>query len=236
MAVHRYHRAIQLFIVAICLVAVGGAITLVGTQVATSAPKPDKATMEAVVTRAIEIDETMTKLPLGAKAGHLTDADRSTLRANIRTSYASVFAGPAFTNRLNGLLTWADRIATDPTQSHVLFSDIQSIRFDDIPAVNGDTITATGVFDVRAQSAWDTTDGITVKDGGIYTNSFAMTLERKGNGNSWFVTSYSISPLDYIPDPALGENLDINPNPEATKPPSGDDAPVIPVDPAPPVP
>ena len=232
----RGHQTMSVLALAVCLVAAGAGLTLLATQATQSAAKPDPAAIQAVVVRAIEIDEGISELPAGAKAGHLTDVERSSLRANIRTRYETVFAGPAFTNRLNGLLAWADRVAMDGTESRVLWSEITAVRFDDVPLVSGDTVTVSGTYDVRAQSAWDTTTGVTVKDGGIYTNSFAMTLERRGNGNAWFVTSYSIAPVDYVPDPALGENLDIDPNPGATKPPSGDDAPAVPVDPAPPVP
>ena len=209
------------------LVLVGTSVgpTLVITQGVVSAPKPDLAAIEKVAARAIEIDEQITILPANARAGLMSDTDRQALRSGSRGTYAEAFARPAFTNRLNGLLMWADRITVDGTQPHALSATITAIRFDDLPMISGDVVTVSGTYDLRSQQAWETAGGVTVKAGGTYTNSFAMQLERRGAGSSWFVTSYSLS-----------ENLDVNPNADATKPPYGDEVPPIPVDPAPPAP
>lgn len=225
-----------MLVASVVLVGAGAAITLLVTQVATSAPEPDLAAIERTATRALEIDEQITILPANMKAGHMTDDDRQALRAGIRGKYAEVFAGSAFTNRINGLLAWADRITVDGTQSHALSATIEAIRFDDVPLVSGDIVTVSGTYDLRSQQAWETATGVLVKAGGLYTSSFAMQLERRGNGKAWFVTSYSAAPGNFVPDPALEENLGVDPNPGATKPPSGDDAPPVPVDPAPPAP
>jgi hypothetical protein len=51
--------------------------------------------------------------------------------------------------------------------------------------------------------------------GGLYVQAFTFQLERIGD--RWLVTNYADHPADFIPDPALESNLDVNPAPEATK-------------------
>ena len=50
---------------------------------------------------------------------------------------------------------------------------------------------------------------------GTYTISRSFELQRQGG--RWFVTAFTDQPLDFVPDPALDANLDVDPNPAATK-------------------
>ncbi len=183
--------------------------------------------LEAVATRAIEVNNRSTMLPAAYAPGRLTADQHRSLRATIQSSYVGVFAGPALANRLNGFLSWADRIAADPSQPRALTADIASVSFDP-PVVSGDTATVTGTYVLVEKQAYDTPSGVTATLGGRYTNSFAMELSKRGA--VWMVTGYSEQPVDFAADPSMSSNLDVDPNPGATKPPVGDPQPI---DPAP---
>lgn len=195
------------------VVIIGGSI--LASAVMSAAP-PDRATLAAIVSDALTTNTETTKLPDGLRPGHINDSDRKALRAQIDARFAKNFAGPAFTNRLNGLLSWADRIAHDPTVPRVKSAKIKSVEID-APVISGDTATLTGTYDLIEQQAYDTPSGVTATYGGTYTDSFALQLERRGQ--VWMVTAFSEQPLDFVPDPAMESNLDVDPNPGATKPP-----------------
>lgn len=207
------------------LVAAVGIGVFGAAALAQSAARPDLANLEAVATRALEVNNRSTMLPANYAPGRLTAEQHRSLRASIQSSYAGVFAGPALTNRLNGFLSWADRIATDGSQPTTISADIVSVAFDP-PAVTGDTASLTGTYDIVLKQGYQTTTGVSATLGGRYTNSFAMELSSRGA--AWVVTGFSEQPVNFVPDPSMNSNLDVDPNPGATKPPLGSPQPVDP--------
>lgn len=195
-----------------------------------SAPPADPAVIRAVVERAIITDNTLIALPPGMKAGHLTDAERRAVRGRITSEYMKAFAGSALTSRMNGLLAWADRIATDPLQPRTLSFELVNLSMDP-PIVVDDVATVTGTYQTVIKGAYDTLDGVTATYGGTYVHAFTYELERRGNNGTWFVTGSAEQPVSFEANPDFESNLDIDPAPDATKPPTEGNPPV-PVNPA----
>ncbi len=79
----------------------------------------------------------------------------------------------------------------------------------------GPAAVVSGTYTIRAQGASGLPDGRIATLGGLYIQAFTFQLERIGD--RWMVTNYTNHPVDFIPDPALESNLDVNPAPEATK-------------------
>ncbi len=220
-------RRIWIATLSIVVVGTAGAIALVGSTM--SVLPPDPIVLTTVANGALRTNNELTALPPGLRPGHINDEDRQRLRASINARFARDFAGAAFTNRLNGLLAWADRISTDPTQPRVLSADLINVHLDP-PVVRSDVATLTGVYDLVEKQAYDTPLGVTATFGGTFTNSFVMQLERRGS--TWLVTAFSEQPVGFVRDPSMESNLDVDPNPGATKPPVDTIVP-FPIDPAP---
>jgi hypothetical protein len=201
-------------------------ITVSGAR---SAAPVDRAQLRAVTERAVVTNNVITMLPEGFRPGHFTDNDRQTVRGRINQKFMDTYAGTALTNRLNGFLAWADRIATDPTQPRLLSFKLLNLSLDP-PTVLDDVATVTGTYSMLLKQGYDTADGITATYGGTYTNAFTLQLEHRG-GSAWFVTAFSEQPTGFVRDPSLESNLDVNPAPGETKPPT-DDNPPVPVNPA----
>lgn len=174
----------------------------------------DTGDLETAVRGAIDVNAGITALPAGVLPGHFTATDRQALREAIRTKYVQYFAGTALTNRLSNLLSWVDRVAADPAEPHLLFYRVASVDIDPW-TVAGDSATVTGTYTVIDKSGWALPGGQMATNGGSYTSSFAFEMERRSG--RWFVTSFTVQPQDYSPDPSMDSNLDANPAPEETK-------------------
>lgn len=198
------------------------------TMLARSAQPVDPNELRPAVERAVVTNNMLTTLPDGVRPGHFSDDDRKAVRGHISLEFMKSFAGGALTNRMNGFLAWADRIAKDPTQPRLLSFKLLNLSMDP-PAVLDDVATVTGTYSMLLKQGYDTPGGVTATYGGTYTNAFTVQLDRRGN--AWFVTAFAEQPTDFVRDPSLESNLDVNPAPGATKPPTGDNPPV-PVNPA----
>jgi hypothetical protein len=174
----------------------------------------DVGDIPAAVRGAIDAYNEATVLPPGVKAGQFSNSDRQLVRGNIQTNLARHFSSTALTNVLTNVMGWADRIAINPTESRSILYAF--IRMDmDTPVTAGNAATVTGTYVMIEKSAWALGDGRTATLGGRYTNRFTYQLERIAG--QWFVTAYTDQPVDFVPDPSMESNLDVNPAPEATK-------------------
>lgn len=153
-------------------------------------------------------------LPPDVRPGHFTAADRQRLRAASRSNLAAHFAGQALTNILTNHLEWIDRIAVDAAESWGIFDELVRLDMDE-PLMIGPAAVVSGTYTLREQSASGLPDGRIATLGGTYIEAFTFQLERIGD--RWMVTNYTDHPVDFIRDPALESNLDVNPAPEATK-------------------
>lgn len=204
-------RAFALGIVVIVAVAV---VLALGSTFTSSAAGGDVGDIDAVVRGAIEASNAAPQLLPGMRAGHLSEAQRAAVRDAVRTRLTRFLAGTALTNRLSSYLSWADRIAANPGESRLISYRLGRVEIDH-PVVSGTSATIAGRYVIVEQQGYDLPDGRTATYGGTYTQSFAFELQRQGG--RWFVTAFTDQPLDFIPDPALDANLDVNPNPAATK-------------------
>jgi hypothetical protein len=207
-----WRRAALLAAVLVGAVAVG--LANLATSPRTSGA--DVGDLDAAVTGAITALNTGSALPAGVRPGLFSAADREAVRSGIRSNLIGHFTGTALTNILTNQLRWADRIATSSAESHSVYFELLKVLLDE-PVMYGESATISGRYVMVEQSAWDLPDGETATIGGTYTNVFTYQLERVGG--AWLVTSYTDQPFDFVPDPKLSSNLDLDPNPDATKPP-----------------
>jgi len=207
-----------------------GILAVAATMVAgaRSAQPVSPTELRVVAERAIVTNNVLTMLPEGIRPGHFSDSDRQAVRGHINQEFMRTFAGTALTNRLNGFLAWADRIAKDPAQPRLLAFKLLDLSLD-APTVLDDVATVTGTYSMSLKQAYDTPDGVTATYGGTYTNAFTLQTERRGT--TWFVTAFTEQPTGFVRDPSFESNLDVNPAPGATKPPT-DDNPPVPANPA----
>lgn len=197
----------------VTLLALAALLTL-GSTFTSSAIGGDVGDIDAAVRGAIEASNGAPQLLPGMRPGRLSNDQRGAVRDAIRNKLTRFFAGTALTNRLSSFLSWADRIASNPGESRLISSQLGQIRLDH-PIVAGSAATISGTYAIVEQQGYDLPDGRTATFGGTYTNSFAFELQR--HGGRWLVTAFTDQPLDFVPDPAMEANLDINPNPAATK-------------------
>jgi len=221
-------RATPGLIILVAAVSLGVFTVAATAMLARSAQPVDPNELRAAVERAVVTNNQLTMLPGGVRPGHFSDSDRQAVRGHITQEFMKAFAGGALTNRMNGFLAWADRIAKDPTQPRLLSLKLLNLSMDP-PAVLDDVATVTGTYSMLLKQAYDTPAGVTATYGGTYTNAFTVQLDHRGS--AWLVTAFAEQPTDFVRDPSLESNLDVNPAPGATKPPTGDNPPV-PVNPA----
>ncbi len=201
-------------IAALLVGAVGLALANLATSPRTSGA--DVGDRTAAVTGAITALNTGSMLPAGVRPGLFSAADREAAKSHIRSNLIGHFGGTALTNILTNQLRWADRIATSSAESHSVAFQLLKVLMDE-SIMYGNSATISGRYVMDEQSAWSLPDGETATVGGTYTNVFTYQLERAGS--VWLVTSYTDQPFDFVPDPKLSNNLDVDPNPDATKPP-----------------
>lgn len=204
-------RAVALGIVVTVVVA--AALSL-GSTFTSPAAGGDVGDIDAAIRGAIEASNAAPQLLPGMRAGHLSNEQRAAVRDRIRTRLTRFLAGTALTNRLSTFLAWADRIAANPGESRLLSYQLSGVEIDQ-PVVAGSAATISGRYVIVEQQGYDLPDGRTATFGGTYTQSFAFELQRLGG--RWVVTAFTDQPLDFVPDPAMDANLDVNPNPAATK-------------------
>jgi hypothetical protein len=204
-------RAVALGIVT--TIAVAAAFSL-GSTFTSSVAGGDVGDLDAAVRGAIDASNAAPQLLAGMRAGHLSSDQRAAVRDGIRTRLTRYLAGTALTNRLSSFLAWADRIAANPGESRVLSYQLRQVEIDH-PVVAGSAATISGRYVIIEEQGYDLPDGRTATFGGTYTQSFAFELQRQAS--RWVVTAFTDQPLDFVPDPAMDANLDVNPNPAATK-------------------
>lgn len=204
-------RAVALAIVVTVAVV---AMLALGSIVTSSAAGTDVGDIDAAVRGAIEASNASPQLLPGMRAGHLSSQQRAAVRDAVRARLTRFLAGTALTNRLSSSLSWADRIAANPGEGRLISYRLGQVEIDH-PIVSGSAATISGRYVIVEQQGYDLPDGRTATYGGTYTQSFAFELQRQGG--RWFVTAFTDQPLDFVPDPALDANLDVNSNPAATK-------------------
>lgn len=199
---------------ALVLAAVAATAALIVALLPRELTASDVGDIRGAVAGAIEALNRDTILPPDVRPGRFSEVDRQRLRAASRTNLAQHFAGQALTNALTNHLEWIDRIAVNAAESWGIFADLVRLDMDE-PVMVGPAAVVSGTYTLRAQGASGLPDGRIATLGGTYTQAFTFQLERIGD--RWLVTSYTDHPVDFLPDPALESNLDVNPAPGATK-------------------
>jgi hypothetical protein len=199
----------------VLVVAVGLlAVALLMKSPATSAGSPGD--IPAAVKDALSARQTVMILPANLHAGSLTQADKDSLKSNVRAVLAPRWGGTALTNVLTNAFAWIDRVATNPTEGYALTFDLVSVQLDPPILANG-AATVTGTYRFIAQQGYGLPDGRQATYGGTYTNRFTFELQHGDAG--WYVSAYTDEPIGMEPNPSFESNLNVDPNPEATKPP-----------------
>lgn len=196
------------------LVVLGAIVVILAAFLPRAVTGSDVGDIRAAVADAIEALNRDVNLPPDVRPGHFTASDRARLRAASRSNLAAHFVGQALTNALTNHLEWIDRIAVDASESWGVFSELVRLDMDE-PVMVGPAAVVTGTYTLRAQAASGLPDGRIATTGGLYVQAFTFQLERVGD--RWLVANYTDHPVDFIPDPALESNLDVNPAPGATK-------------------
>lgn len=199
---------------ALALAALAAAVVFIVALLPRELTASDVGDIRGAVAGAIEALNRDPILPPDVRPGHFSEADRQRLRAASRTNLAQHFAGQALTNALTNHLEWIDRIAVNAAESWGIFADLVRLDMDE-PVMVGPAAVVSGTYTLRAQGASGLPDGRIATLGGTYIQAFTFQLERIGD--RWLVTSYTDHPVDFIPDPALESNLDVDPAPGATK-------------------
>jgi hypothetical protein len=199
-------------------IAAGAAVLFIVWAMSSSVAGNDIGDIKGVVRDAIETNAGITLLPSGLAPGSIKDADRKALKATISAKYQQYFAGAAFTNRLTGLFAWVDRIAAKSSEGRLISYALATLDMDP-PLVQGTSATVTGTYSLIEKQGYDLPDGRIATYGGTYTNDFTFTLERRSG--RWYVVEFSDQPIDFVNDPAMASNLDVDPGAMSTKPPIG---------------
>jgi len=207
-------------------------VVVVGTTLALSAQPTlgiDTAGIRQGVLDAITVDNQLTMLPAGVKPGGVSAAARATWRNTMRNEVAAHFGGTALTNRLNGLLTWSDRLAAqNSTEGYLISFSIRNLSIDD-PSMADNVATVSGTVSIVEKQGFMTSSGQEKTYGGTYTLSFTFQMEQRGN--KWVVIDLSEAPVGFEPDPAMDNGVQPSPNSTKYIPPSYAPVPYNPANP-----
>lgn len=190
------------------------AVALIMKSTATSAGSAGD--IPAAVKDALVARQTVMILPANLRAGTLNQADKDSLKTSVRSTLGSRWGGTALTNVLTNTYAWIDRVATNPAEGYALTFELISVQLDPPILANG-AATVTGTYTFVEKQGYGLPDGRQATYGGTYRNRFTFELLHGDTG--WYVSSYTDDQIGMEPNPSFESNLDIDPNPGATKPP-----------------